>query len=103
MPNQDSKALERFEALVENTDPVRLRLILGLDVFAIHRDFVLNPPLDKETMQAFGISAPELDHNVRRWINEKFRDPLGLDWLLAGKIVPATTFGKLLSYCKPEA
>ncbi|KQY84792.1 hypothetical protein [Brevundimonas sp. Root1423] len=85
---------------MEGDDPIRIRLILGLDVFAEHRDFVLQPPLDSETMQHFGIPAPELDHNVRYWINEKFRKPIGLQPLLAGKITSATTFAKLLSFCK---
>lgn len=99
----DQKQLAAMLRDILDDDPVRALLIMGLDSFnKAARDLVTDPPRDSETMAALGLGDLVLDHFVRDWINEKFRLPNGLPFLIRGQIKTSTKFSELLAMCKPQ-
>lgn len=86
-------------------DEVRARLIAALDVLPrggrrTRPSLVDQPPGDGETMAHLGLGATNLDRYIRPWINQTFRDALGLRRLTQGEVKPGLTFSAVLALCK---
>ena len=80
-------------------DEVRARLIAALDLFT-RRSLVQFPPKDSETMAHLGVGATNLDRYIRPWINQSFRDALGLRRLVQGEVKTTAAFSAVLALCK---
>lgn len=80
-------------------DEVRARLIAALDLFT-RRSLVDIPPSDAETMAHLGVGATNLDRYIRPWINQSFRDALGLRRLVQGEVKTGAAFSAVLALCK---
>lgn len=92
--------MARFAELV-NQDETRARLIGALDIFT-RRDLIADPPADQEAIAQLGVGATNLDRSIRPWINQTFRDALGLPRLLSGEVKTVMKFSALLALCKAQ-
>lgn len=86
-------------ARLASSDETRARLIAALDLFT-RRDLTTREPGDSETVAQLGVGATNLDRYIRPWINQTFRDPLGLPRLMQSDVKVTLTFASLLSLCK---
>lgn len=81
------------------SDETRARLVAALDLFT-RRDLTKSEPKDTETIAQIGVGATNLDRYIRPWINQTYRDALGLPRLMQGEVKTTMTFAALLSLCK---
>ncbi len=70
-------------------------LLAGIDTIT-NRDLKVVPPQNAETMQELGISKTNLDLPIRRWINRRFREPVGKSIFPKGTFKTSTTWKQLI-------